>query len=557
MDVLVQRDFSGGENTNVSADLIPANAFKSSTNALIDEAGIPFKRGGCANYATTDAAHVLTFTWDGDLVGGHRTVFATASEIGVLDPSTKASTTITTATTPAASYCLGQGMLFLTDNFVTGGITVYAGSLKTSAYTTGTITVTTNSKVVTGTGTTFTTGVDAGMIVTHGGSIVGVVASVDSNTQLTLVDPVFAGYTIPSGTPIAYSASPVYQYFPFGLSQLSALAFIGGRLVGATGSEVRFLPAYDYTAGEGPFSAWVASDFHRMKSASVTAMMPLRETLLVFTTKGIYAIENMELDLTDPAGNVQQRVSHINDQIVAVGGGIAAWNGGLIVPAKDNVYFVTETAAPNPLGAGIRKDYQEALHKHVGAAAVFNEHYLMTMPYYNTTKVLNLRSGGWTTWAGQAGYSSSLCASANDVLVSANPTGYRVLDLAGCFTPTTSNAKDADNTAVTFAVTPRDVVLDGRRKALLKKVRVAYELTDTSPTSSPVLSLSYIEGGVSYSQTPDASPATEENPAVWAITKSGAGIRRRSATVSLSVSAACATMALHGIEWFVRTGGRQ
>jgi hypothetical protein len=65
----------------------------------------------------------------------------------------------------------------------------YGGSLKTAPYSTGTVTVTNGSKTVTGAGTSWTANVDAGMILRVGSdSAIGLVASVDTNTQITLRD---------------------------------------------------------------------------------------------------------------------------------------------------------------------------------------------------------------------------------------------------------------------------------------------------------------------------------------------------------------------------------
>lgn len=66
----------------------------------------------------------------------------------------------------------------------------YGGSL--ARYNTGTLGVTTNSAIVTGTGTTFTGNVVPGMFLSDStsGSVWGVVKSVDSGTQVTLTEPI-------------------------------------------------------------------------------------------------------------------------------------------------------------------------------------------------------------------------------------------------------------------------------------------------------------------------------------------------------------------------------
>lgn len=564
MDVLQQRDFSGGEISNVAADLIPANGFYSAINALLDDDGSVFMRGGTSYYSTSDASGTLKFVWNGDLGPGNRTVYATSSAFGVLDGS-NAPTSLTTSFAARADACSGIGLMFSLggQSDPAGSVTVYGGSRKASNYSTGTIATTVGSKTVTGTGTSFSANVDAGMILLDGvgGNFLGVVASVDSNTQVTLVDQC---YTTLAGH--AYDLVNVHSYTPFGSVTLTAIAFMGGRLIGATGSEVRFLPAYDYTTGAGPFSAWNTTDFHKLTSASVVAMRPCQDTLMVFTTHGIYGISNIALDLTDPAGNEQQRVSHLNEEIVAVGSGIAPWNGGLIVPARDNIYFVTESSAPQSLAGAIRRDYQTNLASGVAAGTVYNAHYLLSVKplsvLYQQTKVLNLRSGAWTSWTGSAMPSLSMCTTTGSPSKPLAVSAARVIDLSTCWPPSASSGKDHDSVPPGFVLITRTIPLDAWRKALLKKVRVTYEMADASPSSSPVLDLYYVVDGFNHntftlqSSSPGvATPSSE--PATWSIQNGGTGVRSRTVCLKFVVSAACVGLKIHGIEYLFRRGGRQ
>jgi hypothetical protein len=94
-----------------------------------------------------------------------------------------------------------ESMLFI------GGGYIYGGSRKTANYTTGTVTFTNGSKTVTGSGTTWNTLVDAGMLIQRGNERVYVVASVDSTTQITLRDA-YEGVT---GSGVSYTLSPIYK----------------------------------------------------------------------------------------------------------------------------------------------------------------------------------------------------------------------------------------------------------------------------------------------------------------------------------------------------------
>jgi hypothetical protein len=71
--------------------------------------------------------------------------------------------------------------------FIDGG-TIYGGSRKAADYTTGTVTVTQGSKVVTGAGTAWLANVDAGMLLRLGATRIYVVSAVLGDTSLELFE---------------------------------------------------------------------------------------------------------------------------------------------------------------------------------------------------------------------------------------------------------------------------------------------------------------------------------------------------------------------------------
>jgi hypothetical protein len=190
LSIDAQTDFSAGAFQGVARHLIPRNGLYEAINSLLDDSGSIYKRGGSAYLSTAEAATngLPLFLFDGYLSAGRRTFWADASAFGVLDG------------TDAPLNLGGGGVTGPRRGVVIGGVLIvdgklYAGSLKTANYSTGTISVTQGSAVITGSGTTWNTLVDVGMLLQVAATgRYYVVKSVDSTTQITLTEA-FEGST--------------------------------------------------------------------------------------------------------------------------------------------------------------------------------------------------------------------------------------------------------------------------------------------------------------------------------------------------------------------------
>lgn len=581
LTIQTQRDFAAGSFQNPARELIPENGFASAINGLLDEDGTIYRRGGSTYKSSSDFAAALTFIWDGFLSAGARTLFASAASFGVLDADDATVITLGGSGTDGQRPAAGNYLLFipLGASGTAGQIAVYGGSRKTAVYSTGTLTTTAGSKTVTGAGTTFTGNVDAGMILVSGGVVLGTVFSVDSNTQITLRD---AAYSVV--TTVAYSANPVYVFAPLGAVAIAAVATVSNpaRLVVATGSDMHFSPPGN------PFT-FAATDFHRLPQGATTiGMESLRNVLFSYTTAGIFTVTGMDFDLVDAAGNVQQRLEQINRDVVLWDArGIAGWHGALVVPATDDVYLVTDSAAPQALSGPIRKRYRDYVRQgfQTGFGATYRNHFFLPIVNGNTwvdTLVLRLDQGGWLFWDGHGGTSFGFASRASTptrtpLILSAG--GRRVLDMTQAFNPTGATKNDADATTHVFTVITRDYTTDELRKALVKKLRLRYELNDAA-NDDPTLTLGYSTGqtatnplwgavtwgafkwGAStveqFADVPGSAPEGDGTvPYVWPILPTQTGVRPRFARFRIRSVGPSARLTIRALEIFTRSGGRQ
>jgi hypothetical protein len=322
-----QADFSLGAFQGVARHLIPDRGFYAGSNVLLDDDGAVYKRGGSAYLSTSGFnAAGLRFILDAYLAGGARTLIADSADFGVLDVA-EAPVNIGGAglANPKRAAVIG-GVA------VIGGGAMYAGSRKAANYTTGTLSTTLGSKTVTGAGTLWAANADAGMFLKIGTERYYVIASVDSDTQVTLTE----AYEGSTGGGKAYTLSALAtaprtsDYYAVGFDRLISVEndeihFSRGVSPGGTG----FPPV-----GNSQWQTFDATDMHKIPGGvrGIGAYF-LRDTLYAFTSGGVYAVSNMAYDLTDDAGNQQQTLTRVSpDLTLWANEGLASYGDSMIVP---------------------------------------------------------------------------------------------------------------------------------------------------------------------------------------------------------------------------------
>jgi hypothetical protein len=566
-----QQSFAAGMYRSTESPLIPPDGAWDITNYFLDLTGVASRRGGILEATGAFGTDGLTFVGDYRLQGGQRLVVAHGSGFGVLGPD---GTTIIDLggaglDRPVPAHAVGGELIF------DGGVT-YAGSQK-AAYSTGTIAVTNGSKVVTGTGTDWTTGADNGMFLTPDGRRSYRVQSIEGLTKLTLAE----NYVGPTASASAYTLAP--------FSQAPRIApmycVVTKRLLWLDHDQVGFSD-YDDPRTFNP------NNVHRIPGgAEILGGTDRSDAGLIFTTDGVWQISNMDLDVIDDFGNVQQRVDRIDPIVLWRREGIAKWNGQIIVPAVDGIWMLGMGRIDLP----ITQLYQEYVHSgyHCGLAIVHRGHYLLPILGSDNRQVDLLVSRldppvwrgrhvpyvyPWTHFNGDGAsaraFTQQLVEGEAPRLLVASGASPKVLE-ARYFDP---NSAVADDLGTTFQdqIETRDYPTGNGNQNVSRFMALDYEMVDTVANVNPTISAAFAIdtrndevadwgmfdwGGADWSD-PDsaewyplvgtAPEEMERNRKKWAIADENGAPRSRHIAFRLRSSGRVAKLIVRGITLWTR-----
>lgn len=513
LPLIAQDDFSAGSVLSVARHLIPRTGARLIVDGLLDDDGSVYRRGGSVYKSSAEfSSGGLRFLWDGFLPAvGARTLFATSSAFGTLasNDATPVSLGGGGVTEPVASAQIGDFLWI-------GGGKLYAGSRIAGPYSTGTVAGTVGSTTITGTGTSWSTNIDAGTILALADDAQRfyVVASVTDNTHLELTEPFIGGANFTGGSYSARAIATATTGLAGGrVSGIYGQA--GGRLLTLDNEVLHFSNGVDPATGRLRPQIFGANDYHRLPvGARGVALATLRDRALVFTTAGMWMVSNLALNLTDAQGTVQQRLEQVSSDLIGWGaGGVTSYRNAAVVACTDGVYLLDGISAPVRLSKAITPryvGYVRAGHK-PGQMAVFRNH--LFLPVFSSagawvdTMVCRLdrptdtsigKLWPWTFLTGHAASVTSLAprvssGSSRSPALLASGTDGRVLDLSALFEPATAVRFDALSVEqphperVTFqlVVETRDyrTSLSGsRNRNLARKLRARYELVDDRQT---------------------------------------------------------------------------
>lgn len=563
----------------VARHLIPEGGCFDLLNYLLDdEDGLPYKRGGGAYLSTAAAGNNFqggaVALWDGRLVGGYRTVVATTNlardtstlYVAAADDASLAEVGGALAGSGQVKFTEYNGILVIgvgAGDSLTTKPYVYAGSRKTAQYSTGTVAMTAGSRTVVGSGTSWTTNADAGMIFIHdegGSNRWNVVESIDSATTLTLRWP-WTGNTDASS---AYSLNPASDNAMSGSTIAACPEWVAGRICGVKASQPNQMAFTGFTDEGYPHFGTDSNDYHAFQGA-ILGIHAIRDMALVFTTSGLYAVRNMSFDLTDPTGNVQQTVERIDGMVLWSQQGVVPWGNALVVPARDGVYLVDGVSTPVLLSRSVSDLYREyvASGYRPGQGTIFRNTYVL--PFVDSSLVVqgwltckldagDAETGFWPWTRLSAGVPRPVTVrnrpdSQPKLLGAAAASGGRMVDLKW-FDPSATYKNDADGSAFTFTWETRDYPTGSGNRNTVKRARVAYDLVDAG-SDNPAFTFSYASEDGSYTALSDTAGEASPGNESWPFVKRGRYVRFK-----LSCATAAASASVKSVEAWVRQSAK-
>lgn len=584
--VLTQGDWSAGMNRDVAPALIPENGAYDVADGLLDSDGTLYRRGGTVYKSKEGLGEAgLTWIWDGYLKPGRRTVFANASDFGTLaaDDETVVNLGGNGLSQPKQSAVLEE-LLFI------GGVAIYGGSRKSAAYSTGTVELTKGSAVVKGSGTSWSANVDSGMVFHVSTERVYIVASVDSDTQITLRDTYEGGS---AGSGKSYSLSPIWAIS--GSDPYEAWDYVttcANRLVIASGRKVLFTEIKNPHTFTNSLST--TNEHTLPEGVECIGLATVGQTVLIFTTGGIYVLDGLALDITDLNGNPQHRLQQLSSDIVLAGGaGLAGYGQSLVVPAADGIYLMDGVSQPVRISRPVERLYRKRITDgyRIGKAAVYKGHYFLPIldGSADVKDLLVCRVDRSVRSRDQSGFPWSRftgdgAGPAYTVRVSTDPRQpellgvqasepSRVVDCSGYFSPEAVNKADADGSVHVFELITRDYETGSLTTNAVRALLLRYELTDALE-DNPLVKVYYSDGALETGEAKwdevtwdDFEWASDGGAAFSAISKDGPASdgrdpvrfrvnkRLRYVRFRITTSGAAASFSLRHLQLAIRPSG--
>ena len=377
-----QEGFEAGVFHDTADYLIPDRGLRDLTDAFVEKDGAAIERGGTEYLSGAALDTSLRWVADHYFDVGQRTIFASADNFGVLDAddSTVINLGSDGLTHPATSALIpdeaGGPLLFI------GGGYIYAGSRKAAPYNTGTISTTQGSTTVTGAGTTWNTLVDAGMLLQVGNERVYRVASITDTTTLELAEP----YEGSTGAGKVYTLHNLYKITtadPYPDADFYGVCV--NRLIWAERNLIHAAEQQQPHQLTAPIGGEDIPLTHALpEGVRITGFGTVGQSLLAFTTQGIWKLDGLAFDIVDTSGANQHTLSRYSgEHILWHANGIASWEDALVVPCVDGIFLIDGVSEPLRISHPVDEDvmtYVDRIYR-CGQAVVYRGHYLL--PVYS------------------------------------------------------------------------------------------------------------------------------------------------------------------------------
>lgn len=244
---------------------------------------------------------------------------------------------------------------------------------------------------------------------------------------------------------------------------------------------------------------------------TILALEAGRDSCIIFTTAGVWVLSNLAMKITDANGNVQWRLDHFSNDLVLWGvGGIAGWEGNIVVPGGDAVWLINRGVTSEVIKsfARISDPIRDLYRSYVklgyqpGQAAVYENHYLL--PVIGGGKVQDVlvcrldkpptrgeSPGAWTHFTGTGAAVAALTARTSsgaarepELLGAEYGTTSRAIT-CNYFNPTPTTAREQDGTVPEWALETRGISTGQLIANLVGRLRARYVCW--AETSSPTI----------------------------------------------------------------------
>jgi len=463
----VQSEFQDGMVRQGDRSEIPKTGAYDIQNGLLDDGGDPYRRGGTKYKSNAALAGTkVDWGWDGYFKAGRRTIWANDASNYFAEFTANDETPIVLRET--AIEKIEQSAQLKDILFISGGF-MYAGGRVPGVYSTGKVKVTKGSAQVVGTGTEFKVNVEPGSFFKVGATRTYVVENVPSNTELVLSDA-WEGETEAEkayetrslASHSEYSAYKAFQY----------MCVCANRLVGIVDNKIYFTEVnnpHTFTNSLGTTNVQELPP-----GTKPFGLATLGQTVMIFTSVGLWSLEGLALSIVDQNGNSQHRLQPLSSEIMLVGAlGLATWEGRLVTPTTGGIILVDEVSGPEQISQQIEGHYQGRLLEgwKVGQAEVFRDHYFLPLvdPAGSAKEVLvcRLDQGGrrgppWTRFTGHGGeikafFSRPTESPGTGLLLGGHGAVSRIVNCSSYFTPSLTYRRDANESSHSFVVVPRDL----------------------------------------------------------------------------------------------------
>lgn len=300
------------------------------------------------------------------------------------------------------------------------------------------------------------------------------------------------------------------------------------RLIVGSGRIVRF-SSFDATGKPTP-RVFAATDYHELpEGVEIRGLAAIRDTVLIFTSGGIWTITNLALDLTDDYGNPQQTLSKDFPDLSAVDHNtITEYEGRLIVPCADHVYLIDPASSPVAITNSIAADYQtDAREKRFGAGWTWHNHYFLPVVVFDGgsgnwlgsyVRVCRLNRPvrgrmtyyPWTTFEGEAG--RVVVGNAAVSPLAATGTGW-LLSFGLIFREEVAWVHDSDGVAPVFEIETNDFPTGNGQPNHVRELRAYYTMrAGDDPETGDPLPQPTIEASMAFGDTTAWTALPEVGP---------------------------------------------